>query len=121
MTQSFTETIENNFESAKSEIEAIKSTYTPLSTISSINQAISSLNSAVNKTITELPSSGTIELVDGSENVITPTGAVTFVLPSVSDTTIVHKITIELNLTTVVSINLGLGEKNTLGPTTSMV
>lgn len=110
MTQSFTETIENNFEAAKSEIETIKSTYTPLNTIQGINQSISTLNSTVNKTITVLETSGTIALSDNSENYCAATGSIVFSLPAVSDTTIKHRIEIELYMASRQSINVGLGD-----------
>ena len=60
-----------------------------------------------NVPLTVLPTSGTIALADNSVNRITPTGAVTFSLPSVSDNTVFHQILVQLNLTAAYTINLG--------------
>ena len=52
--------------------------------------------------------SGTsITLTDNSVNTLTPTGNITFTLPTVTDTTVFHQILIQLNLSTVYTINLG--------------
>lgn len=59
------------------------------------------------KTINILSSSGSITLVDGSINTITPTDLVTFTLPTVTDNTVFHQILVQVNLSTVVSIDVG--------------
>lgn len=52
--------------------------------------------------------SGTsITLTDNSVNTLTPSGNITFTLPTVTDTTIFHQILVQLNLSTVYTINLG--------------
>lgn len=52
--------------------------------------------------------SGTsITLTDNSVNTLTPTGNTTFTLPTVSDTTTFHQILVQLNLSTVYTIDLG--------------
>ena len=62
-----------------------------------------------NKTINVLSTSGTIALTDNSINSITPSAAVTFTLPTVTDNTVFHQILVQVNLSTVYSIDLGLG------------
>ena len=59
------------------------------------------------KLITVLNTSGTITLTDNSVNSITPTGSVTFTLPTVTDNTVFHQILVQVNLSTVVSISVG--------------
>lgn len=61
-------------------------------------------------TINVLSTSGNIALTDNSINSITPTGAVTFSLPTVTDNTKFHQILVQINLTSVYAINLGLGQ-----------
>ncbi len=61
----------------------------------------------INKAMTTLSSSGTIALTDNSVNKITPSGAVTFTLPSISDLTKYHQILVQVNLSSVVSISVG--------------
>lgn len=52
--------------------------------------------------------SGTsITLADNSINTLTPTGNTTFTLPTVTDTTVFHQILVQLNLSTVYTIDLG--------------
>jgi len=52
--------------------------------------------------------SGTaITLTDNSVNTLTPTGNTTFTLPTVTDTSIFHQILIQLDLSTVYTIDLG--------------
>lgn len=63
----------------------------------------------VNKTMNTLASSGTITLTDNSVNKITPTGNITFTLPTVTDLTVFHQILVQLNLSTVYTFDLGLG------------
>ena len=57
--------------------------------------------------VTTLATSGTISLADNSVNRITPSGTVTFSLPSVSDNTSFHQILVQMNLTASRTINLG--------------
>ena len=61
------------------------------------------------KTVNVLSTSGTIALTDNSINTITPTGNVTFTLPTVTDNTVLHQIFVQVNLSTVYSFDLGLG------------
>ena len=52
--------------------------------------------------------SGTsITLADNSVNTLEPTGNITFTLPTVTDTTVFHQILVQLNLSTVYTIDLG--------------
>ena len=57
--------------------------------------------------MTALSSSGTITLSDNTINRITPSGTVTFSLPSVSDYTKFHQIFVQLSMSTARTINLG--------------
>ncbi len=59
------------------------------------------------QSITSLTASGTIALTDNSINSITPTGAVTFTLPTITDNTVFHQILVQMNLSTVQTIDLG--------------
>lgn len=59
--------------------------------------------------IISISNSGTITLTDNTSYKITPTGNITFSLPTITDLTVVHKIEVELNMSTVYSVNLGLG------------
>lgn len=49
--------------------------------------------------INALPSEGTIPLTSNSINSITPTGAVTFTLPTITDNTKFYQILVQVNLT----------------------
>ena len=69
---------------------------------SSIVNAINSLNAVIT-----LPTSGTIALSDNSINRITPTGTVTFTLPTVTDNTTFHQILVQAKLTNNVYISAG--------------
>lgn len=61
-------------------------------------------------TVQVLESSGSLSLMDSTIYSITPTGTVTFVLPAISSANNeFHQILIQINLTTVQTINLGLG------------
>ena len=60
-----------------------------------------------NKPINTLATSGTVALSDNSINSITPSGAVTFSLPSVTDNTVFHQILVQVNLSTVYTLTLG--------------
>ena len=57
--------------------------------------------------VTTLSTSGTIALADNSINKITPSAAVTFSLPTVTDSTVFHQILVQVNLSTVYTITLG--------------
>lgn len=57
--------------------------------------------------ITTLATSGTITLADNSINRISPTAAVTFTLPTITDNTVFHQILIQVYLSTVYSMDLG--------------
>jgi len=59
------------------------------------------------KTINVLSTSGTVALTDNSINTITPSAAVTFTLPTVTDNTVFHQILVQVNLSTVYSIDVG--------------
>ena len=61
----------------------------------------------VAKTINILTSSGNVVLTDNSINSVTPTAAITFTLPTVTDNTVFHQILVQVNMTTVYSITLG--------------
>lgn len=61
----------------------------------------------VDPNFTQLASSGTINLTTNSVNYINPTDAVTFVLPNVSADTKLNQILVQVNLSTVYSINVG--------------
>ena len=54
-----------------------------------------------------LPSSGTIALTNNSLNAITPTDAVIFTLPVVTDPTILNQILVQIDLSTLYSIDVG--------------
>ena len=55
----------------------------------------------------ELPGSGVIFLEDNSGNFITPTGDITFILPTITDLTILHRIFIQVCITNVFEISVG--------------
>ena len=71
--------------------------------------SIDKVNELVEQPINVLDTSGTIALSDNSVNTITPTGNVTFTLPTVIDNTVLHQIFVQVNLSTVYSLDLGLG------------
>ena len=54
-----------------------------------------------------LESSGVITLTDNSINTITPTGNVTFTLPTITDDTVLHQIFVQINLSTLYTLALG--------------
>ena len=111
--------LNDNFEYLDGRITTVGSSVTTLqSNIASVNSTINSridgvdsdidgLANVTNPTITVLSSSGTINLADNSINRITPSDALTFVLPSVTDNSVFHQILVQVNLTTVKSINVG--------------
>lgn len=57
--------------------------------------------------VTELASSGTITLEDGRTYRVTPTGGITFTLPTIADLTRFHRILVQVKLSTVVTIDVG--------------
>lgn len=91
-------TVQSNLASVSSTIN---------SRIDGVDSDIDDLANVTNPTITVLSSSGTINLTDNSINRITPNAAVTFVLPSVTDSSVFHQILVQVNLSTVQSINVG--------------
>lgn len=58
-------------------------------------------------TVNVLATSGTVALTDNSINSITPSAAVTFSLPTVSDNTKFHQILVQVKLSTVYTLTLG--------------
>ena len=77
------------------------------SVVGAINETVGSINSLQNQPITVLDTSGTIALADNSINSITPTGNVTFTLPTITDNTVFHQILVQMNLSTVYTIDVG--------------
>lgn len=74
----------------------------------SIVNAINEIVGSINQPITILATSGTIALSDNSINSITPTGNVTFTLPTVTDNTVFHQILVQMNLSAdYYTINVG--------------
>lgn len=61
----------------------------------------------IDQPVNVLATSGTITLTDNSVNSITPSDAVTFTLPTITDNTVFHQILVQVNLTTVYSLTLG--------------
>lgn len=59
------------------------------------------------KTVNVLDTSGTITLSDNSINSITPSGNITFTLPTITDNTVFHEIMVQINLSTVYTIDVG--------------
>lgn len=97
--------VDNNF---------IKKTNFATTTTAGIVKIGSGLNIATDgtlslgaKPVTTLTTSGAVSLIDNSVYAITPTDAITFTLPTVTDTTKFHQILIQLSLDTLYSINLG--------------
>lgn len=76
------------------------------SSVTSLSTGLSGLRNVTYPNINVLAGSGTIQLTDNSVNVINPTGAVTFRLPSVDNTNL-HQILVQINMTTVYSISVG--------------
>lgn len=83
------------------------------SNISALQSTTNSLSSSmtskadIHYPLTILSSSGTVNLSDNSVNRITPSGTVTFTLPTVSDNTKFHQIMVQIILNSVVTINVG--------------
>ena len=69
--------------------------------------ASGSSSSQSTKSITVLPTSGTINLEDNSVNTIMVSGNVNFVLPEISDNTTFHEILVQVSMPSVVSFTLG--------------
>ena len=69
--------------------------------------------------VTLLSSSGTITLGDNKVYRISPTGAVTFSLPAVTDNTVFHQILVQVSLANLVQINFGTS--NHFGETTPAI
>ena len=86
-------------------VQKITTATTALDAIDKINEIIDNLN----QSITSLETSGTIALSDNSVNSITPSDDVVFTLPTITDNTVFHQILVQINLTTVYDIDLGLG------------
>ena len=61
----------------------------------------------INQPINTLATSGIVALGDNSVNYISPSDAVTFTLPTVVGTTTFHQILIQVNMSTVYTIDLG--------------
>lgn len=78
-----------------------------LSFPSTLNAMQTKINEIIEPAVNVLASSGNIALSDNSINSITPTGAVTFALPTITDNTVFHQILVQVNLSTVYSITLG--------------
>lgn len=77
--------------------------------VSAINEnkaSINVLNPLVFAPVNTLASSGSITLQDNSANQITPTGNVTFVLPTINDNN-THQIEVNIKLDTIYTFDLG--------------
>ena len=77
------------------------------SIISSVNSIISSTLSTY-QDINSLPSSGDVALTVNTVNKITPTGAINFQLPTITDNTKYYQIYVMLDLTTYYNVDLGV-------------
>lgn len=60
-----------------------------------------------NTSVSTLDAAGTVALSDNTIYKISPTGSVTFTLPTVTDLTTFHQIFIQINMSTATTINLG--------------
>jgi len=80
---------------------------TGASSPNNITDRLNEIIDSVNNNINVLATSGTITLADNSVNTITPTGSVKFVLPTITDNTVLHRILVQINMTSVYSINIG--------------
>ena len=74
-------------------------TDTKTNIVSAINELVQSIDSINNSPITTLPTSGAISLEDNSKNTATPTAAISFTLPTITDNTTFHQILVQVNLT----------------------
>ena len=79
---------------------------TQVATTAFITSSISTKQD-VAPTVTTLTDAATVALVDNSINRITISTATTFTLPTITDNTKLHQILVQVNLTAVVSINVG--------------
>lgn len=96
-----TDVANENFEYLKEETDKLPSIQ---SDIQNLQSAVTNLQTT---TVNILSSSGTINLSDNSVNRITPSGTVTFTLPTVSEHTKFHQILIQLVINDTYTINLG--------------
>lgn len=92
-------------DTVSSQINTINSSLNTVQT--NLSTSIANLSNVTNPVIKTLAGSGTIALTDNSINVITPTGAVTFGLPTITDKTKFHQILVQVKLSSVYSINVG--------------
>ena len=104
--------LDNRITTVGSSISTVQSNLSSVNTtinnrIDGVDSTIDDLADITNPTITTLSSSGIVYLSDNSINTIVPTGAITFVLPAISETNLFHQILIQVTLTTVYSINVG--------------
>lgn len=79
-----------------------------LAKFSSLQDQIDS-KEAIAPGIIALTTSGTTVLQDNKVYHIIPSGNITFSLPTITDTTVLHRIELEIDMSTVYSIDLGLG------------
>lgn len=93
--------VNENLEYLKEETDKLPAMQT---NISSLQTSVGNLQTTP---VNILSSSGTINLSDNSVNRITPSGTVTFTLPTVSDNTKFHQILIQLIINDTYTINLG--------------
>lgn len=77
-----------------------------LGTVITAHQDISGKEDKL-KTVNVLNTSGTVALTDNSINSITPSGNITFTLPTITDNTVFHEIMVQINLSTVYTIDVG--------------
>lgn len=96
-----TDVVNENLEYLKEETDKLPSIQ---SNISGLQTSVTNLQ---NTPVTVLTSSGTINLSDNSVNRITPSGTVTFTLPTVSDNTKFHQILVQVILNDTYTINVG--------------
>ena len=96
-----TDVVNENLEYLKEETDKLPGIQT---NISNLQTAVGNLQTTP---VNVLSSSGTINLSDNSVNRITPSGTVTFSLPTVTDHTKFHQILIQINLNDTYTINLG--------------
>ena len=61
----------------------------------------------IDKTVNVLSTSGTIALTDNSISSITPSGNITFTLTTITDKTVFHEIMVQINLSTVYTVDYG--------------
>lgn len=93
--------VNENIEYLKEEADKLPGIQT---NISNLQTAVGNLQTTP---VNVLSSSGTINLSDNSVNRITPSGTVTFSLPTITDHTKFHQILIQIVLNDTYTINLG--------------